>query len=282
MDIIPQNTPQNKQCTKCKQSFPATTEYFYPKSKNSPEFRAACKQCIRKPNDANSPTRICPACKEEKPNTLEFFYSDRKRCKECIGDKCKEYVASHKEQHDAFMRNYYHTHKDRYRENDRAFRKRNPEARKRSIQTYRMKHRERILARNRESRLLHPERAKKYQHDYRARHPERVRETARKTRLKHREKANVYKRNYYARKKQAQGNHTIEDILLQYKRQHGCCYWCNEKVGKEKHEYHVDHIIPLSRGGSNAPDNLVIACPTCNMSKHDRLPHEWPRGGRLL
>jgi 5-methylcytosine-specific restriction endonuclease McrA len=41
-------------------------------------------------------------------------------------------------------------------------------------------------------------------------------------------------------------------------------------------------VVPLSRGGSNGPENIVIACPTCNLAKKDKMPHEWPEGGRLL
>ncbi|WP_442947121.1 HNH endonuclease [Novosphingobium sp.] len=37
----------------------------------------------------------------------------------------------------------------------------------------------------------------------------------------------------------------------------------------------VDHIIPLSRGGSNLDSNLVACCIPCNSSKSDRLPSEW-------
>lgn len=44
-------------------------------------------------------------------------------------------------------------------------------------------------------------------------------------------------------------------------------------------EYHVDHVIPLVQGGSNGPENLVISCPLCNVSKGGRLPQEF--GNRL-
>jgi len=45
----------------------------------------------------------------------------------------------------------------------------------------------------------------------------------------------------------------------------------------------VDHVIPIAREHtSNAPDNLVIACRTCNLKKGNKRPHEWIEGGRLL
>lgn len=39
--------------------------------------------------------------------------------------------------------------------------------------------------------------------------------------------------------------------------------------------YHVDHVIPKSRGGPDTMDNLVLACPACNMAKGARTPEEW-------
>lgn len=36
----------------------------------------------------------------------------------------------------------------------------------------------------------------------------------------------------------------------------------------------VDHIVPLSRGGSHAERNLVGCCVDCNQAKGDRLPRE--------
>jgi hypothetical protein len=39
--------------------------------------------------------------------------------------------------------------------------------------------------------------------------------------------------------------------------------------------FHVDHIVPKSRAGSNHPDNLAISCSTCNLRKRARTPAEW-------
>jgi len=43
------------------------------------------------------------------------------------------------------------------------------------------------------------------------------------------------------------------------------CEKCGEKCPDN---YHIDHIIPLSKGGSNGYDNLQILCSHCNCSKH--------------
>jgi 5-methylcytosine-specific restriction endonuclease McrA len=47
---------------------------------------------------------------------------------------------------------------------------------------------------------------------------------------------------------------------------------------------HVDHMTPLAKGGTNARDNLVLACFQCNTEKHAKTAHEyfWWRSRRGL
>jgi len=80
-----------------------------------------------------------------------------------------------------------------------------------------------------------------------------------------------------ALKAQATGSFSENDVRRQYESQNGKCWWCGKLVGDT---YHVDHRVPLSRGGSDDATNIVIACPHCNMSKGAKMPHEWI--GRLL
>ncbi len=75
-----------------------------------------------------------------------------------------------------------------------------------------------------------------------------------------------------ARKKSADGDFTPEDIARIYTSQEGRCAYCNIELNGV---YHIDHIYPLSRGGSNWPSNLACACPKCNLSKSDKTLEEW-------
>ena len=59
----------------------------------------------------------------------------------------------------------------------------------------------------------------------------------------------------------------------QQKTSSGTCYYCGEKVGFAN--LTMDHIIPLSRGGRSAKDNLVPCCKECNNKKKNMMPLEW-------
>ena len=47
------------------------------------------------------------------------------------------------------------------------------------------------------------------------------------------------------------------------------CTWCHEPLGDHRsgRYYHVDHVTPRSHGGGYRPDNLVLACKTCNSDR---------------
>ena len=50
-----------------------------------------------------------------------------------------------------------------------------------------------------------------------------------------------------------------------------CCY-CGAAPGTS--DLTFDHVVPKSRGGATAWDNVVAACSGCNLRKGDRLPQE--------
>lgn len=54
----------------------------------------------------------------------------------------------------------------------------------------------------------------------------------------------------------------------------GCCAHC----GRTTPSPHMDHVIPLSRGGRHAIGNVVPSCRDCNLSKSSHLLAEWRYG----
>lgn len=77
--------------------------------------------------------------------------------------------------------------------------------------------------------------------------------------------------------KNSASHFTVADVRRQLAGQKGKCWWCRKKLDAK---YHVDHRIPLSRGGDDGPENIVIACVRCNVTKGAKLPAEF--AGLLL
>jgi len=50
------------------------------------------------------------------------------------------------------------------------------------------------------------------------------------------------------------------------------CYLCCGLIPLG--ERHVDHIVPLSKGGKHKASNLGIAHSSCNLSKGAKMPQE--------
>jgi hypothetical protein len=61
-------------------------------------------------------------------------------------------------------------------------------------------------------------------------------------------------------------------LLIRLKAQNFLCYYCDEHINNT---YHIDHRLPLSKGGSNAISNLVISCAACNLRKNDKVEEEF-------
>jgi 5-methylcytosine-specific restriction endonuclease McrA len=93
------------------------------------------------------------------------------------------------------------------------------------------------------------------------------------------EHANALYRARRARQRNALGMHTAEDVLRLYELQQGKCACCRKQLNKQ---YHVDHIIPLIKGGTNDVLNLQLLCISCNTSKSDRDPLEFMQSKGFL
>ena len=66
------------------------------------------------------------------------------------------------------------------------------------------------------------------------------------------------------------GQYEVIDRKAVWARDAGTCRICGSSV--EPNNWHLDHIIPLSRGGSHIYDNVAVTHPICNMRKHGADP----------
>lgn len=85
-----------------------------------------------------------------------------------------------------------------------------------------------------------------------------------------RAKLREYDHRRRAREKVGQG-FTSADVLRLLDQQENRCFYCAASLAG----YEVDHRIPLSRGGTNSPDNIVVACRGCNRSKGAKTAEEF-------
>ena len=203
---------------------------------------------------------LCPACYE----------TTRRQ------EKMKEDPAF-AERYRAAERAYYRDHPERRAEYQRSLPPEKKAIRRQQTRRYHDLHRDAIRDQRRNRSPEAKARSRAAERRWREAHPEQVAIHMRKYRHSHRELQNAHARNYKARKRGAQGSHTATDVGRIYAMQKGRCWWCNRSL---RNAYHVDHRVPLSRGGGNGPDNLVISCQRCNDSKGARLPEEF--AGRLF
>lgn len=155
--------------------------------------------------------------------------------------------------------------------------------------------------RSRRYRERHPERAKASQKKYDEANPERRRQISR----------DYYERNAEVeRAKDAAWREANRELSRQRARE---SYWRNvESARSRRHlrrlraqefvvlpqelrrlysepcvacgseeDMTIDHIVPLSRGGSHSVGNLQSLCFSCNASKNNRLMVEW-RAGKVV
>jgi len=116
----------------------------------------------------------------------------------------------------------------------------------------------RARAREAAWRAEHPDLMRTYKRAWQASHPE----VGRATKLRRR----------------AEGDVRARDIRAVHFSSDGICSYCLARLPRLT----VDHVVPVMRGGTNAPANLVAACKSCNCAKGTQTPLEFLLGfGRV-
>jgi hypothetical protein len=199
--------------------------------------------------------KTCTSCNHSK--LLSEFYRNKRskdgttaRCKDCLLEAIRKYQADNPDKV-----------KDSRKKSDANCRERVQEEKKR----YREKNRESINARavvaaskpeNKKKKRDYRQRTKEhraqYDKDYAVANPDKVKEKAARRR---------------ARKLMVLVE--VIDRKTVFERDNGICYLCSQPVNPDN--WHLDHIHPISKGGTESYDNVAVTHPSCNLSKGDKL-----------
>lgn len=111
---------------------------------------------------------------------------------------------------------------------------------------------------------------------YRKRH-----ESKRKTWLKkHPHLRRIYEQKRRAKKRATGGSVSTDIVKRLMKSQRQRCACC--MVALKETSYHLDHIIPIARGGRNIDRNIQLLCVPCNLAKSSRDPIEFMQSRGFL
>ena len=222
--------------------------------------------------------KICKECGEFKECPARGLCRkcyDKKYRRDKILEYAKSYYLKNHEERKASRRKYYHENSEKEKAKHRKYYLENKEKIKVYDKKYYLENLEKIKAYNQENSEKHKAFYRKYYLEnkrnikaaskkYRKENPEKVKAIGKKYRLENPGKTREHKikRRGYGTPKNGILDKVITENILKYGEI--VCEKCKEKC---PNNFHIDHIRPVSKGGSNDYDNLQILCADCNHKK---------------
>lgn len=145
--------------------------------------------------------------------------------------------------------------------------KEDPVTRRANEYKYRSKNRDKISAYHKQMRNMEPERVRGYVEKSTKKHKTKHIARRKAWYLSHKEEAAEKWRNMRARRLAADGSHTRSEVRLIHQKQGFLCAACFTDTSDKKG---IDHIVPLSKNGTDWPLNIQILCRFCNSSKGNK------------
>jgi len=226
----------------------------------------------------NNQIKYCNKCQIDKP--LNEF-SKSKRYKDGLQTKCKacakQYEENNKERITVRKKQHYESNKVESSTRCKKYREENKQCIATRTKQWRENNREKIS-----------ELKRQYYEEHKDGHIKQYREINKEKMISQRKqyhqtkkgKASKVNSEHKRRAVKKQGDVTTPQ-LLELQQTAKICYWCNTSLKNKV--VHIDHYVPLSKGGEHTLSNLVISCAKCNLSKSSKDPIEFANiVGKLL
>lgn len=227
-------------------------------------------------------TKFCRGCGETKPR--EAFSKSRRatdglqsRCKACqqryeTANRERRRELSGSEAARQRRQRYYQANKEKRAEYNKRYQEENREKVAAQRKRHYVENRERLLAEARERGRRDAERKAERSREWREQNPERFKAACKAWSGGNPDKVRAIRYRRRARERAAKGSVEAAQLRQMYEDQDGLCAYCERELhGK----FDADHMVPLSRGGSNNWDNIALACASCNSRKNTKTAEEF-------
>jgi hypothetical protein len=167
-----------------------------------------------------------------------------------------------------YFKNYRKDNKERINKRYRIYCKKNRERINKNRRLWNSKNKDKIKLHNITNILKNKKNWREYK--YPQIYSEEQRLKCLEWRRSHPEQVALYNRKNKSKRRSTFGDYiSIKDQKKIIKRDKVCVYCSSNK------KLQIDHIIPLSKKGTNCFNNLVLSCRYCNYSKKDINVFEW-------
>ena len=206
----------------------------------------------------------CPKCGEIK--LIDQFYKNVTRrdgltswCKECSNESHKNYVKDNSEHMKEYGRKRYWENPEHHRKIRRKSNVTNAESIKEARKIYYQNNKDKILEKDKEYYQRNKSAINKRNNEYYQRNKDlfKIKAINRKKRVKY----------------ISDGTIKLESLNKMYEEQNHKCAYCGCDL--EENQKHLDHILPISRGGKHTIKNVHWTCAECNLSKGNKTEEEW-------
>lgn len=194
----------------------------------------------------------CTSCHQLK--SFENFHKS-KTGKYGISSTCKLCVSE-----------IYKNNRDEHKKRTYQWRKDNPDGFRAITKRAYRKHREKKLAYAKQYRETHRDSIREKARQVWKARPEKMKKAIRSWKVKNKEKVNIWNEERRFRLLGNGGKFVLAEWENLCKRYGNKCLCCGKKT-----KLTIDHIVPLTMGGTNNIDNIQPLCQSCNSRKNNKI-----------